>query len=391
MRKMGGTGEKVKTRRIIQSIGLTIGLTAILSGCNQETEATSIIEETVTETKTPTESDGKDPIVLRSTGELESLGDVKTHDLTLFFAHKAAMVGPEHVVDDRIIYTDSVGEIGNDVYVYDATDKSNQRIYQTSKTIGNLVGIRDELVWIEYEMTENNAYTWTIYRMKLNETKPTELVEGISAFETPIPHLSATDKHVTWVDYQASETVTTSAVMQISPATKTVETVQTYTLQEGERREGEYVFDYRDSEGGVIVHRSSFVDGEKTTKLTKLDGTFDEDMDALIDFEAGVDYVALGKEGRAEFVGLTGEAKQFQHKSVQSKITFDSFRFLPDQRILFREGMNRLLIADMNDGTVSSLPSQGGTTSKPIYRDGQIAYAELRDGGLITFYTIDVN
>lgn len=381
----------MKTRRIIQSIGLTIGLTAILSGCNQETEATSIIEETVTETKTPTESDGKDPIVLRSTGELESLGDVKTHDLTLFFAHKAAMVGPEHVVDDRIIYTDSVGEIGNDVYVYDATDKSNQRIYQTSKTIGNLVGIRDELVWIEYEMTENNAYTWTIYRMKLNETKPTELVEGISAFETPIPHLSATDEHVTWVDYQASETVTTSSVMQFSPATKTVETVQTYTLQEGERREGEYVFDYRDSEGGVIVHRSSFADGEKTTKLTKLDGTFDEDMDALIDFEAGVDYVALGKEGRAEFVGLTGEAKQFQHKSAQSKITFDSFRFLPDQRILFREGMNRLLIADMNDGTVSSLPSQGGTTSKPIYRDGQIAYAELRDGGLIIFYTIDVN
>lgn len=372
-------------------MGITAGLSVMLAGCFQETKATPQVKETTEETKAPTESDGEDPIVLRNKGEFESLGDVTMHDLTLFFAHKTAMVGPEHVVDDRIIYTDSIGEIGNVVYVYDATDKSNQRIYQSAKTIGNLVGIKDELIWIEYEMTEDNAYAWTIYRMKLNETKPTELAEGVSAFETPVPHLSATDEHVTWVDYEASKTMTTSAVMQFSPATKTVETVQTYTLQEGERRDGEYVFDYRDSEGGVIVHRSEFADGEKTTKLTTLDRTFDEHMGALIDFEAGADYVALGKEGRADFINLTGETRQYQHKSAQSKITFDSFRFLPDQRILFREGMNRLLIADMNDGTVSSLPSQGGTTSKPIYRDGQIAYAELGDGGLITFYTIDVN
>ncbi|WP_214791605.1 MULTISPECIES: DUF5050 domain-containing protein [unclassified Exiguobacterium] len=381
----------MKLTRTMKVMGIMVGLSVMLAGCFKETEATPQVKETTEEAKAPTESDGANPIVLRSKGELESLGDVTTHDLTLFFAHKAAMVGPEHVVDDRIIYTDSVGEIGNDVYVYDATDKSNQRIYQTSKTIGNLVGIKDELIWIEYELTEDNAYAWMIYRMKLNETKPTELAEGVSAFETPVPHLSATDEHVTWVDYEASETVTTSTIMQFSPATDAVETLQTYTLQEGEPRDGEYVFDYRDSEGGVIVHRSEFKDGEKTTKLTTLDGTFDEDMDALIDFEAGADYVALGKEGRAEFVGLTKEAKQFQHKSAQSKITFDSFRFLPNQRILFREGMNRLLVADLNEATVSYLPNRGGTTSKPIYRDGQIAYAELGDGGLITFYTINVN
>lgn len=374
----------------MQVMGITAGLSIMLAGCFQETKVTPQVKETTEETKAPTESSKSDKVLLRSTGESEPLGDVKTHDLTLFFSHKAAMVAPDHVVGDRIIYTDSVGEIGNDVYVYDATDKSNERIYQTSKTIGNLVGIQDELVWIEYEVAENNAYAWTIYRMKLNETTPTELAEGVSAFETPVPHLNATDEHVTWVDYEASETVTTSAVMQFSPATEKIETVQTYTLQEGERRDGEYVFDYRDSEGGVIVHRSSFADGEKTTKLTALDGTFDEDMDALIDFEAGEDYVAIGKEGRAEFITSAPNAKQFQYKGSQSKITFDAFRFLPNERILFREGMDRLLVADMNDGTVSYVPSQGGTTSKPIYRDGQVAYAELGDGGLITFYTIDV-
>ncbi|WP_214823291.1 hypothetical protein [Exiguobacterium sp. s28] len=377
----------MKPRKIVQSIGLVIGLTTILAGCNQETEATPKVDETVEEAK----SEDSEMIRLRPVAEDASIGAVKDYDLSSFFQHKVAMIAPEHMVDEHIVYTDSVGEVGHDIYVYDTERATNRSLHKTSRTIGSLVGIKDEIFWIEYELTEDNGYAWSIFRMKLDASELTELYNGVSMFETPVPHLNASDDRVTWVDYEASETMTTSAVMQYLYDTATVETIQTYTLQEGEKRDGEYVFDYRVGEDGVIVHRSSFADGEKTTKLTTLDGTFDEDMGALVDFETGADYVALGKEGRADFVGLTGGAKQFQHKSTQSKITFDSFRFLPDQRILFREGMNRLLVADLNEATVSYLPSRGGTTSKPIYRDGQIAYAELGDGGLITFYTIDVN
>lgn len=377
----------MKPRKIVQSIGLVIGLTTILAGCNQETEAAPKVDETVEEAK----SEDSEMIRLRPVAEDASIGAVKDYDLSSFFQHKVAMIAPEHMVDEHIVYTDSVGEVGRDIYVYDTERATNRSLHKTSRTIGSLVGIKDEIFWIEYELTEDNGYAWSIFRMRLDASELTELYNGVSMFETPVPHLNASDDRVTWVDYEASETMTTSAVMQYLYDTATVETIQTFTLQEGEKRDGEYVFDYRVGEDGVIVHRSSFADGEKTTKLTTLDGTFDEDMGALVDFETDADYVALGKEGRADFVGLTGGAKQFQHKSTQSKITFDSFRFLPDQRILFREGMNRLLVADLNEATVSYLPSRGGTTSKPIYRDGQIAYAELGDGGLITFYTIDVN
>ncbi|MGE9214893.1 hypothetical protein [Exiguobacterium aurantiacum] len=377
----------MKPRKIVQSIGLVIGLTTILAGCNQETEATQKVDETVEEAK----SEDSEMIRLRPVAEDASIGAVKDYDLSSFFQHKVAMIAPEHMVDEHIVYTDSVGEVGHEIYVYDTEQATNRSLHKTSRTIGSLVGIKDEIFWIEYELTEDNGYAWSIFRMKLDASELTELYNGVSMFETPVPHLNASDDRVTWVDYEASETMTTSAVMQYLYDTATVETIQTYTLQEGEKRDGEYVFDYRVGGDGVIVHRSSFADGEKTTKLTTLDGTFDEDMGALVDFETGADYVALGKEGRADFVGLTGGAKQFQHKSTQSKITFDSFRFLPDQRILFREGMNRLLVADLNEATVSYLPSRGGTTSKPIYRDGQIVYAELGDGGLITFYTINVN
>ncbi|UTT42004.1 hypothetical protein [Exiguobacterium aurantiacum] len=377
----------MKLTKSMKVMGITFGLSVMLAGCNQETEATSKVNETVEEAK----SEESEMVRLRPVAEDASIGAVKDYDLSSFFQHKVAMIGPEHMVDEQIIYTDSVGEVGHEIYVYDTEQATNWSLHETSRTIGNLVGIKDEIYWIEYELTEDNGYAWSIFRMKLDASELTELYNGVSMFETPVPHLNASDDRVTWVDYEASETMTTSAVMQYLYDTATVETIQTYTLKEGEKRDGDYVFDYRVSEDGVIVHRSSFADGEKTTKLTTLDGTFDEDMGALVDFETGADYVALGKEGRADFVRLTGGAKQFQHKSTQSKITFDSFRFLPGQRILFREGMNRLLVADLNESTVSYLPSRGGTTSKPIYRDGQIAYAELGDGGLITFYTIDVN
>lgn len=377
----------MKLTRTMKVLGVMFGLSFMLAGCNQETEATPKVDQTVEEAK----SEDSEMIRLRPVGEDASIGAVKDYDLSSFFQHKVAMIAPEHMVDEHIVYTDSVGEVSHEIYVYDMEQATNRSLHKTSRTIGSLVGIKDEIFWIEYELTEDNGYTWSIFRMKLDASELTELYNGVSMFETPVPHLNASDDRVTWVDYEASETMTTSAVMQYLYDTATVETIQTYTLQEGEKRDGEYVFDYRVGGDGVIVRRSSFADGEKTTKLTTLDGTFDEDMGALVDFETGADYVALGKEGRADFVGLTGGAKQFQHKSTQSKITFDSFRFLPDQRILFREGMNRLLVADLNEATVSYLPSRGGTTSKPIYRDGQIAYAELGDGGLITFYTIDVN
>lgn len=300
------------------------------------------------------------------------------------------MIAPEHIDDEHIIYTDSIGEVGYEIYVYDTEQATNRSLHKTSKTIGNLVGVKDNIYWSEYEATEDNGYAWSIFRMKLDASELTEIYNGVSMFETPVPHLCAADGHVTWVDYEASETMTTTSVKQFSSTSEKVETLRTYTLQEGENRDGEYVFDYRDSEGGVILHRSLFEAGNKTTRLTTLDGKFDEEMGALIDFQVGPDYAAFGKEGRAEFLGLTQEAKPFQYMGAQSKSSFDAFRFLPDNRILFREGMDRLMIADVYEGTVSYLRSQGGMTSKPLYVDGKIAYAEHGNEGEIRFYTIDV-
>lgn len=372
------------------TVGLTLGLAAILSGCFEETKAIPSVEEVAKETATKSEPVNDGTISLSSSGEVESFGEMTTYDLSLFFADQTPMIAPEHLVDTRIVYTYTTGEATHEVFVYDTEQASNQSIYKTSKTIGNLVGIDDELVWLEYDMIEGEAFAWTIFRMKMSETKPTELYEGISAFQTSLPHVVTSEDGFMWVDYVASEAVTTSSLVQYSPTEGSVETLWTYTLQEGEKRDGEYAFDYRGGMNGGIVHQSLFDQGDKTTRLVSADGSFDEEMGALIDFGMGTDYVALGKEGRAEFVSKSS-SQTFEYRGSQTKISFDAFRFLNDDRILFREGMNRLLIADLSQESVATLPNTGGTTSKPIYIDGCVAYGVLTEDGLITFNTIQVD
>lgn len=371
-------------------VGLTMAVSIALSGCFAESKATPQTEKSVDETVTKSVPEHEDTTLLSSAGGIESVGEMMTYDLSLFFADQTPMIAPEHLVDTRIVYTYTTGEATHEVFVYDTEQASNQSIYKTSKTIGNLVGIDDELVWLEYDMIEGEAFAWTIFRMKMSETKPTELYEGISAFQTPPPNVVTSEGGFMWVDYVASETVTTSSLVQYSPTIGSVEALRTYTLQEGEKRDGEYPFDYRGSVDGALIHQSFFDQGDKTTRLVSIDGSFDEEMGALIDFGMGTDYVALGKEGRTEFVSKSS-SQTFEYRGSQTKITFDAFRFLDDDRILFREGMNRLLIADLGQESVATLPNTSGTTSKPIYVDGRVAYGVLKDSGLITFNTIDIN
>ncbi|WP_029335583.1 hypothetical protein [Exiguobacterium aurantiacum] len=371
-------------------VGLTMAVSVALSGCFAESKATPQIEKSIDETVTKSVQEHDDTISLSSAGEIESVGEMTTYDLSLFFADQTPMIAPEHLVDTRIVYTYTTGEATHEVFVYDTEQASNQSIYKTSKTIGNLVGIDDELVWLEYDMVEGEAFAWTIFRMKMSETKPTELDEGVSAFQTSLPHVVTSEDSFMWVDYVASEAVTTSSLVHYSPTEGSVETLRTYTLQEGEKRDGEYAFDYRGGMNGGIVHQSLFDHGDKTTRLVSADGSFDEEMGALIDFGMGTDYVALGKEGRAEFVSKSS-SQTFEYRGSQTKISFDAFRFLDDDRILFREGMNRLLIADLSQESVATLPNTGGTTSKPIYIDGCVAYGVLTEDGLITFNTIQVD
>ncbi len=384
------------------TLGVCLGVATMLSGCTDDTEAVPEVEEVVQETETNTETTPDAPatsepketsepaIRLQSAGESESIGEVESYDLSLFFADQAPMIAPEHITDNQIVYTELIEESSSQINVYDTEHHTNDNIYTSSKTIGNLVGIQDEVFWIEYAPAEGYAYEWSLFKMSLSELKPEQLAEGVSRFETPVPYVTASEDAVTWVNYEASASDTKTTVMQFSPMSDSIQTIEAFTLQEEGKRDGEYIFDYRSGEEAIILHKSIFNEGNLTSRLITTDGSFDEEVSALIDFERGSKFVSLGIEGRVEFLSTTPSPVKYTYNGSQKNITFDAFRYLRDDYILFREGMNRLLIADLKEETVSYLPNDGGTLSKPIFKDGKVAYAEFEGEGLVRFYVIDV-
>lgn len=384
------------------TLGVCLGVATMLSGCTDDTEAVPEVEEVVQETETNTETtpdapatsepkEASEPAIrLQSAGESESIGEVESYDLSLFFADQAPMIAPEHITDNQIVYTELIEESSSQINVYDTEHHTNDNIYTSSKTIGNLVGIQDEVFWIEYAPAEGYAYEWSLFKMSLSELKPEQLAEGVSRFETPVPYVTASEDAVTWVNYEASASDTKTTVMQFSPMSDSIQTIEAFTLQEEGKRDGEYIFDYRSGEEAIILHKSIFNEGNLTSRLITTDGSFDEEVSALIDFERGSKFVSLGIEGRVEFLSTTPSPVKYTYNGSQKNITFDAFRYLRDDYILFREGMNRLLIADLKEETVSYLPNDGGTLSKPIFKDGKVAYAEFEGEGLVRFYVIDV-
>lgn len=384
------------------TLGVCLGVATMLSGCTDDTEAVPEVEEVVQEMETniettpdaPATSEPKETsepaIRLQSAGESESIGEVESYDLSLFFADQAPMIAPEHITDNQIVYTELIEESSSQINVYDTEHHTNDNIYTSSKTIGNLVGIQDEVFWIEYAPAEGYAYEWSLFKMSLSELKPEQLAEGVSRFETPVPYVTASEDAITWVNYEASASDTKTTVMQFSPMSDSIQTIEAFTLQEEGKRDGEYIFDYRSGEEAIILHKSIFNEGNLTSRLITTDGSFDEEVSALIDFERGSKFVSLGIEGRVEFLSTTPSPVKYTYNGSQKNITFDAFRYLRDDYILFREGMNRLLIADLKEETVSYLPNDGGTLSKPIFKDGKVAYAEFEGEGLVRFYVIDV-
>ncbi|MDW2885344.1 hypothetical protein [Exiguobacterium artemiae] len=74
---------------------------------------------------------------------------------------------------------------------------------------------------------------------------------------------------------------------------------QQYILKKGDKRQGQYPFDFRRSDAGLILHIKN---GHQTPTLETFDGTFKRRMNGLIDFEHSKKYVATGEEGSAIFI-----------------------------------------------------------------------------------------
>ena len=321
-----------------------------------------------------------------------SLGTHQTYNLSSFFTGQNVLIAPDYLYQQSIYYTHvkqtSDTTINSYIYRYSQGSNDNEVLHTVNRTIGMMTGVSHYLFWVEYNQTKSGQ-KWAIRSMDLKTGNINTLDQGISRYDTAIPYLDTSSKRVSWMTHEATPTRTKTILKSFDVAEDAIIIHQQYMLKEGEKRNGQYPFDFRRSDAGLILHTSTFKNGHKTPTLKTFDGTFSRRMNGLIDFEHNKRYVAIGEEGSALFMPKKGQQPGYQFKPSDNRLTVDAFRFLSADRIIFRESMTRLWYADLVHGTVAPLTDMADTISKPIYANGKLAYG-VSDGAQIEFHVIDL-
>ena len=340
---------------------------------------------------TPLSDYGKYVPLKKKTDQI-SLGTHQTYNLSSFFTGQNVLIAPDYLYEQSIYYTHvkqtSDTTINSYIYRYSQGLNDNQVLHTVNRTIGMMTGVSHYLFWVEYNQTKSGQ-KWAIRSMDLKTGNINTLDQGISRYDTAIPYLEASSTQVSWMTHDATPEKTKTTVKSFDLAEDTIIIHQQYMLKEGEKRNGQYPFDFRRSDAGLILHTSTFKKGHKTPTLETLDGTFSRRMNGLIDFEHNKKYVAIGEEGSALFMPKKGQQPGYQFKPSDNRLTVDAFRFLAADRVIFRESMMRLWYADLARGTVAPLTEMVDTTSKPIYANGKLAYG-VSDDEQIEFHVIDL-
>lgn len=329
---------------------------------------------------------------LKRQSETVTLGNHQTYNLAPFFTGQTVVIAPDYLYQQSIYYThvkqtsDTTSK--SYIYRYSHGSNDNQVLHTVNRTIGMMTGVSHYLFWVEYNQTKSGQ-KWAIRLLDLKTEKINTLDQGISRYNTAIPYLDTSSKRVSWMTHEATPTRTKTILKSFDVAEDAIIIHQQYILKEGAKRNGQYPFDFRRSDAGLILHTSTFKNGHQTPALETFDGTFKRRMNGLIDFEHNKKYVAIGEEGSAIFMNKKAQKTGYQFKPSDNRLTVDAFRFLSADRVIFRESISKLWYADLAHGTVAPLTEMADTTSKPIYVNGKLAYA-VSDGAQIEFHVIDL-
>lgn len=336
-------------------------------------------------------SDYRKYVPLKRQSETVTLGNHQTYNLAPFFTGQTVVIAPDYLYQQSIYYThikqtsDTTSK--SYIYRYSQGSNDNQVLHTVNRTIGMMTGVSHYLFWVEYNQTKSRQ-KWAIRLLDLKTEKINTLDQGISRYDTAIPYLDTSSKRVSWMTHEATPTRTKTILKSFDVAEDAI-IHQQYILKEGAKRNGQYPFDFRRSDVGLILHTSTFKNGHQTPTLETFDGTFKRRMNGLIDFEHNKKYVSIGEEGSALFMPKKGRQPGYQFKPSDNRLTVDAFRFLSADRVIFRESMTRLWYADLARGTVAPLTEMADTTSKPIYANGKLAYG-VSDDEQIEFHVIDL-
>lgn len=324
--------------------------------------------------KATTDSNNQQAIELEKQTERVTLGQTKTYDLSSLLSKHRVSIDPQYFYQNQIFYFD-LQENKSVIYTYDTKRQHNKIVHATKNAIPMMTGTGAFLLWVETEQPTKTGVKWSIRQLKITTNQVTTLDVGESRFDTSPPRIDVTSTRVSWITQEATAQKTVSTIKTYSLKTGKITPLQSFILKTGKVRDGLFTYEHRDSDDGVTLYTSHFNNGKNVHVLETLDGAYKKELSGLIDFSRSGTYFALGTEGDAMFhpIGLDEQTLNYSSSSAQTLI--NGIQFLSNTQVVFREGINQLMYADLKAKTVAPLTDFEELVSFPLLQDGKLTFS----------------
>ena len=347
---------------------------------------TSPEQVNVSSKKVATDTKNQSPIELEKQAERITLGQTKTYDLSSLLSKHRLSIDPQYAYQNQIFYFD-LQENKSTIYTYD-TKRQHQKIVRATKhAIPMVTGTGALLLWVETERPSKTGVKWSIRQLNITTNQVKTLDTGESRFNTSPPKIDVTSTRASWITQESTPQKMVSTIKTYSLKTGKITPLQSFILNTGKTRDGLFTYEHRDSDDGVTLYTSHYKNGKNVRVLETLDGAYKKEISGLIDFSRSGTYFALGTEGYAMFqpIGLNEQILNYSASSAQT--TIDGIQFLSNTQVVFREGINQLMYADLKAKTVAPLTDFEELVSLPLYHDGVLAYS-ITNGTKTTYHVL---
>jgi hypothetical protein len=306
------------------------------------------------------------------------------------------LVAPAYVDEKRIIFL-SYGRDVDRIYEFSTVTNECEVIYQ-SKGISNITGNEGKIFWPEYDTKKVSNVDWKIKSLDLLDRKVSEVASGGSYKDTPTPTIKYGVGTINWIEYEIQGEDVISKLIQYDIKTNIKNTISESTLNESNKREGEYYILQQgtDSKEKNLLYKTIFKDGEKSFDISLQNGKQAKSLltqNNVLDFITDDNFFVYTGEGHLTSLHIDEPKKKSIFKTG-NRLTTDTPIFIKTNTLVFRYAMNEILILNLDKNISYSLTDYSDLVSKPVYTNGLLTYGikSSTDGNeKVTFNVVKID
>ncbi|TVX86795.1 hypothetical protein [Paenibacillus agilis] len=313
---------------------------------------------------------------------------------------ESAPIAPSYISDTILAFEYDISEAENvgtsAIAVMNRSEKKSFQVVYTAKKnkiINALVGVKNELFWVEYDRSVDEEWNWEVKSLHLKTNKVIRIEGGALLPDLEPPVLRMSGGIVTWIRKSVHNKVITSSAIAYDPSKKETKIIAETTLDETmKKRDGIFMIIQRPIQGGMLIQQSTF-----NPKIEKNEGKsiqvafypydkskapelMQEDADRVIDFTANDKWFVWTTFGK--LYAADRSTREIKHiiEGPDPELTLDT-PFIYNDLVYYRYSMYQIYCLDLVSGTVTEYSPDRLITSKLFNSDGYLgfSYSGARD------------